>query len=356
MATAIKELPDNATTEDIQEYVDQLLTDNPQPSEDEGGQPKDVGDKADVKGKATKKATKKATEKADNETKETSAGKEDAGDDSASENQSDSEDQGDEKAVPPESDWRDDDDVRTLAATVGITDEELSEFITREELDRSVRFMDRAALKLGREAKGKDGAEQKPDKEAAEDKSRNADGTFKKKESAEKEAKESAAATSGTYKVQLDPEEFDEGIIKEFDSLRNHYETRLEAMDRRFAAMEQAEQERVQAHEQEQFDRLVDSLGHNGLFGESGHETQEQLDNRQKLYSEWEAYQVGLMTLGRKANRNKDTADRLVRMVFSDYVSKQERKKLTKKLSRQSERRMGGGAVKPTETQEPVMQ
>jgi hypothetical protein len=143
--------------------------------------------------------------------------------------------------------------------------------------------------------------------------------------------------------VKLDKDVYDEGLVEELTRMRDHYETRLEAMESRFADSDALAKER-------HFDSLVDSLGHADLFGKTDKETAKEKERRNDLFVETETYLAGRAALGRPAELNETILNRVARSLFSEELGKKELKKRTRKISKQSNGRQGGGA---TRTQEP---
>lgn len=219
------------------------------------------------------------------------------------------------------------DDVKAEAAAYGIDESDLSDFASREELERAFRLFDKTALDAGRKALA----------ESDETKARNEKGQFVKKEP---EASEEQAPKSGRYEVSLSKDLYDDEIINEFTRMRDHYESRLEALESHFA------EEQGKAQEA-QFDRFVDSLGHPDLFGTTGSESETELERRKDLHVAVTAQMIGLERLGRKTEWSKQLVDRVANMVFADELGKKRIKQQTQKMSRQSQLRMGGSPTKP---------
>ena len=295
MATVVeKDLPDDATHEQITEFVDHLI----------GGEDKPA-------------------EKAD-ETKPTD---ETPGGAEAAEGKPEGEDlteKVDDRA------WLDD-DLKAEVAAMGIGEEQLADFSSREELDKALKFLDFAAMSAGKKA-GEEGGDAKQAERAK---------FVKKEEKPEGE-------TSADYAAELDPEAYDEGVIQEFNKMRDYFNGRIKAL-------EDDRDARLAAETESRFDTIVESLGHVDLFGKTGEESKSQLANRHKLYDAQVVYMAGLSALGREGRLDRSLVERVLRMEFADHLSKQERKALTQKITRQSAQRMGGGTTKPTEAQESIM-
>jgi hypothetical protein len=320
------ELKDDATREDVDAMVKQVmeeraeLTGKQADNDDAGGSKKtDVGDDDDAAGKGA------------------AAGRDTAG----------GEDSGEEEEDGQSQDWLTDEVRAELPRWV--SDEDLSGFSSRDELDRALVLLDRAALKAGRDAGKTDDEGQKADdagqrgKENDQETKGSQDGKVRKQQERE----------TATHEIDLDLSEFDEDLGKKvkgaLTGLRDHYESRLKALDERFTAIEAEEQVRSTKAVEAQFDALVDSLGHADLFGTSGEESEKQLEARSKLFDEHHVYLTGLKALGREARMDKASVSRVMRMAFADHISKQEQKNLTKRITKQSNMRMGVGAERPAE-------
>jgi hypothetical protein len=257
-----------------------------------------------------------------------------AGDDSAAPDKGD-----DDKTSTNAADaWRADDEVKALVSAYGITDDELAQFSNRDELDRAMTFLDRAALKAGHATAEETTPKETPNKEVA--KPRTPDGKFAPSPKDEGETQDSEFFISET--------DYDEGVAKPFNSFIKHATARIAALEETIAAS-------AATLEQERFDSRVDSLDHPELFGVTGKETDEQLKNRKTLFMEEEAYLLGLGKQGRKVSKSQSMTQRVARMVFSEHLTKQEIKQRTTRLSKQSNMRMGGSSTTPVERSPSVM-
>jgi len=217
------------------------------------------------------------------------------------------------------------DEVKAEAAAYGIDETEVSDFASREELDRALRLFDKTALDAGRKALA----------EGDQGQTRNEKGQFEKKEP----PKTDESKSSG-YEVSLDPDLYDEEIIGEFARMRDYYESRLESLESRFGEVHRNSEE-------QRFDSLVDSLDLPELFGKTGHESEKELEQRRDLHVAINAQLIGLEKLGRPTELNQNLVNRVARMVFADEIGKKELKQRTRRISKQSNRRQGGGATRP---------
>ncbi len=322
MSVGLKELSDNATHEDIVEYLDNLVV--------------DTGEKT---GKATVDNIEKNHDELDTDT---TNGDDHSADDVSATNDKVGEDQ-DEKVK--DADWFDD-DLKTLTTTMGVSEEKAREFGSREELDRALSLLDSAALTIGRKDAGSDSVppdqQKQSQDQSAERKPRGPDGKFVS-------SKQDDASDNDYSSFKLDPEEYEEGLSKSVNSLIDHLQSRLTAYEERFSRLEQADRERAAQAAEQQFDAVVDSLGMPELFGESGKESTEELANRKTLHGDWDAYVRGLEKQGRQGKLDKSFVLRVCNMTFAEHLSKKQRKELTRRISSQSSMRMGGSATKPTD-------
>jgi len=260
------------------------------------------------------------------------SGDETAQEDSAEDSIDESE--GEEKTGETEDDraWLDD-DLKAETAAYGIDETDLADFSSREEVERALRFIDKTALEAGRKA---------VDGEDDETQDRDEKGRFQTKETPESEAKE------GGFEITLDTELYDEELVDQLTGMRDHYESRIAALEAQFAQANEEAEER-------EFDVLVDNLGHADLFGKSGSESKKELQRRQDLFVAAKAQRIGLEQMGRPADLDETFLGRVARMVFADEIGKKDLKNRTRRLSRQSNGRMGGSAVKAHDSAEPLM-
>lgn len=310
---ALAELTEASTTEDIQSYVDTVV--------------EEVA--AERAGTEPKSDAQIANEHANNEHKPAKAKDIPAEAKSGSKNAESA-----DKAVSgdEESSWIDE-DLKAEVAAFGIEESELSDFTSREEFDRAMRLFDKSALAAGQKAlaEGKAEGGEKPA-------GRNEKGQFLKKE-AEPQADPKPTVSSGKYEPQLSRDVYDDGIVDEFTRMRDHYESRLERLESHF-------QEQAAVTEERQFDSALDKLDMPKLFGVSGKETPDELKKREEVMAQAKVLQAGYRTFGRDVGIEA-LADRAAKMVFSAEFDKHSLKTRTRKISRQSNGRLGGGATRP---------
>lgn len=237
-------------------------------------------------------------------------------------------DDGEETGDIPESpEWLTD-EVKAEATAYGIDESEIADFASREELDRALRLFDKTALEAGRKALA----------ESDGDTTRNDKGQFVKKEATK--AAEQAPKKSGRFEVTLSKEEYDDAIVDHITGMRDHYESRLEALESHF-------EEASASAEEQRFDSFVDSLGHTDLFGTTGKESDKELERRRDLNVAVKAQLIGLEKLGRPAEMSQQLISRVANMTFGEELGKKRLKQQTAKISKQSQLRQGGSPTKP---------
>lgn len=229
-------------------------------------------------------------------------------------------------------------DLREHAAALGLTDEQLAEFTSRDELDRALRLIDANAMHVGRDATKKDASASSDSEKRSDGRPRDEKGRFSKEEEQEP-----------GYTVNLSSDEFPEEVIREFNGLRDYYESKLQAFESRFAALEEAERLREEAAEQREYDSVLDSLGHPELFGETGKESRAERKNRETLWIDIQAYLAGLRAFGKEARLDRSFVSRVLNMTFADHLNSKQRKQLVAKAKSQSDRRSGAAGTKHVE-------
>jgi hypothetical protein len=343
MSTTTTELPDDATSEQIHEYVDTLV-ENEGKTEDGGD---DAGD-----------------ETPDTETNETPSGEDEPDrDEPAGDEESAVSDDGEEAAQDDsqEDSWIDD-DVRGLASAFGVTDEELSGFTGRDELERALALFDSRVMQAGdappAQQPGQEVQGESQTERHATDPNRRADGTFLPAEQrqAEQRQADQRQAEQKPFKLELDPEEYGEKLPGELGRLQEHYESQLQSLRQEVTEIRQTEQARADEVYTQQFDAAVDSLGQSELFGATGKETPQQMANRQKLEAEFQVRQELFGRSGRQIELGTPVLGYIARVAFSDHFFKQQRKDLTRKVSSQAALKMGSSVSKPNDPKPSVME
>ena len=234
------------------------------------------------------------------------------------------------------------DDVKAEAAAYGIDESEIADFASRDELDRALRLFDKSAMEAGRKALAES------EGEVDQGQPRNEKGRFKKKEAPK--ADDPPPKVEGQYEFKTDI--YDEDLEGDLKGFRDHYDSRLAEMSQRLQAYEQRFAEADAMAEEQHFDNLVDRLGHADLFGKTDQETEKELQRRQDLLVAVKAQQIGLEQLGRPTKITESLINRVARMVFSGELGKKDLIQRTRKISKQSNGRQGGGATRPQDPRE----
>jgi hypothetical protein len=322
MAVAeITDLTEDSTTEEVQEYVDQVVK---EVKTDRAGE-----EKSDAQITSEHASTQQPDHK--EKTAETDSGSETA------------ESQGEDTGNDSEGQEWLTDELKAEAAAHGIDESEISDFASREEVERALRLFDKGTMDAGRKAL----AEQEGESDKGT--TRNEKGQFEKNETPKADDKpvDTREQVEGQYEIQLDRDLYDEEIVDELTGLRDHYESRMQALESRLNASEERSTEAEEISEERHFDNLVDSLGHADLFGKTGHETEKEKGRRNDLFVEVDIYLAGARVLGRPTELTEELMTRTSRSLFSEEIGKKELKNRTRKISRQSNGRQGGGATRP---------
>lgn len=305
MSEMATELNENMTSEEIAAYAETVAKEVA--AERQGGRGGDYRPASDAKSVEKEQAEVRSGE-------------------NTAESDAQGEDSGEEPGTP---EWVSD-EVKAEVAAYGIDDSDLQEFASREELDRFLRLMDKKSLEAGRKALAED------DKSPA----RNEKGQFTKQDPEQDDKPSSSRSDGDRYEISLSKELYDDEIVDEFTRMRDHYESRLSALESHF------QQVSVKS-EEEKFDSFVDSLGHAELFGKTGSETQDELERRRDLHVAVKAQMIGLERLGRPAEFTDQLVKRVANMVFAEELSKKQLKQQTRKVFKQNQLRQGGSQTKP---------
>lgn len=332
MATV--ELSDLSSKEEIAAYADQVVK---EVREERAGEKSEKKPDAQI---VSETAGKPAHDKTPAE--------KDSGSDTApkGEDTAEAEGQGDDTGNE-DSSWLDE-DLKAEATAFGIDESELADFTSREELERALRLFDKSALEAGRKALAESDGE--GDKATV----RNEKGQFAKKDEPKAEP---PAKRDGQYEFKLNTDTiWDEEAAKDLTTaisgLRDHYDSRLALLEERLLASEARFEEADAIAKERHFDNLVDSLGHADLFGKTDKETPKEKERRTDLFVEVETYLKGREVLGRPTELTEAVVNRVARSLFADELGKKELKQRTRKISKQSNGRQGGGATRPQDPRE----
>ena len=329
--TDLNSVDEGTSTEDIQAYAEQVAK---EVAEERAGEEKSdaqiTSEQANTPQPAQQETPAENTSGSETAEVETDGGEETA----------EVTDQGEETGGELEGpEWLTD-DVKADAAAYGIEESEIADFASRDELDRALRLFDKSAMEAGRKALAES------EGEVDQGQPRNEKGRFEKKEPPAADAPvPDAGIRDGQYEITLDKEVYDDEIVDEFTRMRDFYDSRLEALESHFIEAD------AKAEEQH-FDNLVDKLGHSDLFGKTDNESPKQLQRRQDLIVAVKAQQLGLAQLGRPTEITESLINRVARMVYSEELGKKDLKQRTRKISKQSNSRQGGGTTRPQDPRE----
>lgn len=272
-------------------------------------------------------------EKPENETKETPVvGDETPAVDDAALAAEDTEAKGKGEGETEESesaDWRDE-ETKEYATMMGVSEDELSDFGSREELDRALRISDRKAFEAGEAAESPVVEKPKP--------------VIQQSEKPETAAQDDPFADLSRFKLG---EEFDEKAAKPINDFVDSAVATIKDLQTRVARFEQQSQRQATADiHRRAFDSLH-SLGNVELFGKPGEKaTKEQAANVAKAIDAHFTHARGLFASGRQAAPTPAFLKAAVNLAFGDQISKQQRQQLTDKLRKQAAKRTGGGTAK----------
>lgn len=310
-------LPDDATTEQITEYVQSKFAGDKEPETDESTtKPEDSTD---------------VDESADQE----------SADDSVADS---SEEVAGEVETQEEESWIDD-DVRGLASAFKISEEQLSGMSGRDELERTLSLMDRFVQKP--ESSGGDQTppkEETPPQRHPDYPDRRPDGTLLPK--GQREEKGDQRSDTG-FQIDLDPEEHGEEVVNMLKKMHEHYEQKFDALNKEYGERI-ASQERIEAQQRAAqfitvFDNTVDAIGQPEFFGETGKETDEQMQRREALMGEFNKRDIDL---------NGPALTWLARGTFPEHFQKQQLIARTKQGLAQSGQKLGESENKSPEPKE----
>ncbi len=232
---------------------------------------------------------------------------------------------GDEGQAEADRSWLDD-EAKDLAKSLGYEEGDLAEFQTKEDLDRFLSVAEKRAYRD--RMKQSAPAEVKPEAVKAADPPKT----------------EPSKSDAAEYKVTLDPDTYDEGLVQEIKQLNDHYAGKMAKLEERLARYEKGQQQSSFDAIVAQFEPVADSLeAPPDLFGKTHQESQAQLTNRNRL----------LIAIGQVANlrgiplrtalSDQALVSRALHLEFGDALIKQERTKVIEKVKKQSSQRLGIG-------------
>lgn len=234
-------------------------------------------------------------------------------------------------------DWLDG-ETRDFASTMGLTEEDLKSFSSREELDRVVRIINRKAFETGKAAlkKASDAGapvippEQEPKKPAASDVFDDLTG----------------------FKFG---DQFDDDVAKPHNDFVEAIVADLRSVRADIAGLLQQRQEEQASGLHRQAVQSLHSLGYKELFGEPGKPpTKLEAENIKKAVYAHTVHAAGLLTMGwDEVEPSPKFMDIAAHMEFGDQISKHAQRQRIEKLKKQSARITGGLSSKTSTGRKP---
>lgn len=222
-----------------------------------------------------------------------------------------------------------DDDTRNFATTMGLTDDELAEFGSREELDRVMRIIDRKAYEAGK-------TPPPPPIKPIE----------KQPVQQEKQPVVEGDPFADLSRYKLG-EQFDEDAANPINRFVELAAASFRDLQTRLTQFEQRDQQRSADDLRRQAVASLHSLGNTEFFGKPGEKpTKEQVANIEKAIDAHFVHARGLLATGRQAAPTPAFLRAAVHLAFGDQLSKQQQRQLTEKLRKQSHKITGGGSGK----------
>lgn len=234
-------------------------------------------------------------------------------------------------------DWVSSEDIQELVASLGYSDDVMSEFESPEEFERHVRLMDKELKRI------RPGDEQVHALEADEISRQKSE----KNEQVKWQHRENGKFAKETEELpQLDDTYEDD--LREVVTARDR---RLEELTAKISELEgklDGTQQNALLHD---FDAIVDELDMPELLGNSEELTVNERQNRARL---WDEYKEMFNRLELKGERvtdkkvNRGIVLRALHLEFADEVKQQLRRNLTKKAKKQSAKIIGGKPSRST--------
>lgn len=238
------------------------------------------------------------------------------------------------ETIPDE--WLDE-ETRDLASAMGLSDDDLSEFGSKKELERALRLLDRKAFEAGKAAAKPAG--EKPQFDGARGASNGHTSTT------------DVLADLSRFKLG---DQWDEEAAKPVNAFIDAATTTIRDLQTRIDAFEQSETRRAAEDVRSRALQALHSLGHADLFGKPGEKpTREQQTNIDKAIDAHYTHARGLIASGRSVAPTPAFLKAAVQLAFGDQLTKQTERQVVERLRKQSSRRTGGGAGKPM-PQKPV--
>ena len=221
-------------------------------------------------------------------------------------------------------------ETKDLAAAYGITDEDLADVGSREELDRAMRIIDRKAFEAGKAAAVPQ-ADAKPVVQQSE-------------------APKPTAPTGDPWadlKQFMLSDEIDADAREPINKFVQTVAAEMKELRAMKAAMQQQQMEASFNDLRTKAVTSIHSLGHTDLFGKPGEApTKEQAANLEKALDAHFTHARGLIATGRQAAPTPAFLKAAVNLLFGDQLVSQAKKQHLAALKKQSARRSGGGTTK----------
>jgi len=248
-----------------------------------------------------------------------------------------------DKGEPGSADWLDD-DAREIATAMGLNEEDLSEFGSREELDRVLRLMNRNAFDAGK-------AGDESDRQAAAEAKRKEQAAYQQQQDQRKQQDRQAQdqpddpfADLAKFKLG---DEFDQEAAKPLNDFVEAAGAEIRGLRSEVAQLKEERAHEAAAHIRTQALESLHSLGHTELFGKPGDRpTKEQAANIAKAIDAHLIQAEILIATDREVAPTPAFLKFAVGMEFEDELKKYQQKQLTQKLRKQSSRRTGGSAAR----------
>ncbi len=156
----------------------------------------------------------------------------------------------------------------------------------------------------------------------------------------EKGTEKAPEKTEDEFKIDLDAENYDPKIVKQFEAMKSHYDSKLQAIQQSFQGVLQHAQRQQQHEFFGWFDDQIVGLGEEyaDVFGKdpaaklkegSPHDS-----NRRKVLEAMETIAGGCEKRGQKAPNRKELLSQAIRLAFGDKQKSLVRKELSKSIQK----------------------
>ena len=239
--------------------------------------------------------------------------------------------------------WVSREDIRELIDSLGLSENDAREFSGPEELERHARFVDRQFMQEGKRLAQqlKPGEEQEAALASQDEAQRRMAAQQRASQQPREGGKFAKAEEAGDDDPPLNPEYFDEELVSKF----NRQAERIKRLEERIAQADSQQREASHRQMVSAFDSIVDTLGHEDVFGKSDglDRDSDHWKNRAKL---WEAASVlvaGMASKGKAASLSPALVRRALNQEFADLLSTKNRRSYSERMLKQSGRKLGSG-------------